>query len=75
MNKVGRGKVEEAKSLLQQAVDILGPLQEEEQEKFDNLSEGLQQSERGQQFESNASALDNAKSSVESAIEELDSVE
>lgn len=43
----------------------IGTLQEEEQESFDNLPEGLQQSERGQATEAAAEALDEAKSAAE----------
>ena len=51
----------------------LTSLQEEEQEAFDNLPEGLQQAERGQQMEAIASALDDALSSLDSAINDVES--
>lgn len=41
----------------------------EEREAFDNLSEGLQQSDQGQRSEAAADALDEAVSSLESIIE------
>jgi len=45
---------------------------EEEQEKFDNLSEGLQASERGQSYEAAAGALQETVYNVESAISEIE---
>lgn len=40
-------------------------MRDEEQEAFDNLSDGLKQSERGQQSERAADALDSACSSLD----------
>lgn len=45
---------------------------QEEQEKYDNLSEGLQASERGQSYEAAATALQEAVSNVETIISELE---
>lgn len=47
-------------------------LQEAEQEKFDNMSEGLQQSEKGQKIEEAANALSDIVSNVESALVEIE---
>lgn len=44
-----------------------------EQEKFENLSEGLQQSEKGQAIEQAAPSLGEAVDSLDSAISEADS--
>ena len=49
-------------------------IRDEEQEKFDNLPEGLQQSENGQKFEEIVSSLDEAISNLEEAISNIDSV-
>jgi len=49
-------------------------IKDEEQEKFDNLPEGLQQSENGQKFEETISSLDDALSNLEEAISNIDNV-
>jgi hypothetical protein len=46
--------------------------QEAEQEKFDNLSEGLQQSEMGQTIEAAANALEEALDAIQEAIGNLE---
>jgi prefoldin subunit 5 len=48
-------------------------LAEEEQSKFDNMTEGLQQGERGQRISENADNLSTASSSLESAYSEIES--
>lgn len=62
------GKLDDIKS------DI-DDLQGEEQEKFDNLSEGFQQGERGQAIEAAASALSDVSSPLENAISKLEDIE
>lgn len=51
MNKARRKELEKAKDLLEQAQSIIEAVQEEEQEAFDNMPEGLQSSERGEQMQ------------------------
>ena len=46
-------------------------IRDEEQEYFDNMPEGLQQSERGQNAEAAASALDEAVDSINEINEQL----
>lgn len=82
MNKQRREALKKVVGILETAYAELDGLKEEEQEAFDNLSEGLQQSERGQQWENNVSqmqeALDNiesAKDSTQHAIDCCDGVE
>lgn len=75
MNKNDRAELAKARELIEQAMEILETLKDQEQEKFDNLSEGLQASERGQKFEMDAARLADAHSSCESAISEIDEVE
>lgn len=65
MNKARRKELEKAIALLQsmedtfnEAVGIIEGVRDEEREAFDNLSEGLQQSERGQRMEEAVDALD-----------------
>lgn len=43
-----------------------------EREKYDNLSQGLQQAERGEQMDAAASALEQAVSSLEDALSNIE---
>lgn len=82
MNKEGRTKLDTAITKLEDVYAVIEELQSEEQDKYDNLSEGLQASERGEKFQENSDnlsaaidALDSAKSSVQEAIEAIANVE
>ena len=66
-------RVQTAAFEIREAYNELETLQQEEQEAFDNLPEGLQQAERGQQMEAIASALEDALSSLDSAINDVES--
>jgi uncharacterized coiled-coil DUF342 family protein len=79
MNKEARLTIKSQIEAWQEAVEIFNDqrdeiirqfeeLRDEEQEKFDNLSEGLQQSEKG-------TNLEDAVSELDSIIGELESVE
>lgn len=60
--------------LLEQLADIrdtVDELQSEEQDKYDNLSEGIQASERGEAIQEAADNLESAVSSLEEAIDYL----
>lgn len=77
MNKNRRDRAEKIRNLLEEHKDALieivqdlTDLQGEEQEAFDNMSEGLQATETGQRIEAAAEALDTARSEVD----ELDSM-
>ena len=54
---------------LKEVVAILEEIKEEESAKFDNLPEGLQQAEQGQQIESAKDNLEEAIGYVETAID------
>jgi hypothetical protein len=58
MNKKDRVKLTKATTLIEQAKGIIEEIAEGEQEKFDNLTEGLQAAEGGQKMEQAASDLD-----------------
>lgn len=68
MNKQRRAEIEKAIALLDQAKDILESCASDEREGYENLSEGLQQAERGQAMETASDALDEAVSNVEDAM-------
>jgi len=67
MNKNDRKELDKALELLAQAKEIIESIRDGEQEKFDNLSDGLQQTENGQKLENAASTLDDAFNSIEEA--------
>lgn len=68
MNKNDRKELEKALALLGEAQEIIDAIKDGEQEKFDNLSEGLQQTERGQKFEETVSTLEDAWNSIDEAV-------
>lgn len=68
MNKNDRKELEKALALLGEAQEIIDAIKDGEQEKFDNLSEGLQQTEKGQKFEETVSILEDAWNSIDEAV-------
>lgn len=70
MNKADRAELARAVTLIEEAKVIVETIGDAEQEKFDNMSEGLQATERGRKMEDAASAYtaphwtDNAPSPV-----------
>jgi NTP pyrophosphatase (non-canonical NTP hydrolase) len=68
MNKNDRNELEKALALLGEAQEIIDAIKDGEQEKFDNLSEGLQQTEKGQKFEDTVSTLEDAWNSIDEAV-------
>jgi hypothetical protein len=60
-----RERIEVIQGQASDLTEELRPFGEAEQEKYDNLSEGLQASERGQQYESAASSLSEAADALE----------
>lgn len=68
MNKQDRKEIARAIALIEEAKEIFESISSQEQEKYDNLSEGLQASENGQKFESNVESLDEAVSNIEDVI-------
>lgn len=71
MNKNDRKELEKALVLLGEAQEIIDAIKDGEQEKFDNLSEGLQQTEKGQKFEETVSTLEDAWNSIDEAVGSL----
>jgi F0F1-type ATP synthase membrane subunit b/b' len=68
------GKIADYKETFIDAKTMIEELRDEEQEKFDNLSEGLQASERGQNIEAAVGALDEAMTTCE-AIDEVEDID
>ena len=72
---------DKTRKLLKSAVETIeilhssiSTIRDEEQDKYDNLPEGLQQSENGQKFEETLDTLGEALSNLEEAISYIDSV-
>lgn len=74
MNKQNRKSLQSAIYLLSKAKEIIEEVSVGEQEKFDNLSEGLQETGRGLELEENASLLEGVVEEVESIINEIDQI-
>lgn len=66
--------LEAAKTSLEEATSIIETVRDEEQECYYNLSEGLQQTERGQKFEENVSNLEDALSIIGYAYDPIDDI-
>lgn len=62
------GSREEYVKELETLKETLESIRDDEQEKFDNMPEGLQVSERGQTLENNVSELDSVITDIETAI-------
>lgn len=71
MNNDNRKEIIRAIELLEEAKHILSDQSQEEENKFDNLTEGLQAAESGQKLSDNSEALSTAESDVESIIDTL----
>lgn len=74
MNKPRRKELNKTLDLLAQARAIIEAMQEEEQESFDNMPEGLQMSELGERIEENANRLAEIMDALEEQYDELEDV-
>ena len=72
MNKARRKEIAKAIELIEEAYGILDMVRDEEQEAFDNMPEGLQGSERGEQMEEYICILEEVLESLDT--EELQSI-
>ena len=71
MNNTDRKKLEIAMFHLSNAQLIISELKDSEREKFDNLNEGLQASEKGQKLEAGADSLDYIHDDIENIVDSL----
>lgn len=71
MNAQRRKQLENIISKLEELKNDIEMTRDEEQEAYDNLPEGLQVSQRGENIESAVSALDSAYDSIEDTINNL----
>ncbi len=68
MNKQDRTQLAKAYSMLDDVKSLIEEVANAEQEMFDNLSEDLQASERGQRMEEVASELQNACDTIDDVL-------
>ena len=74
MNKARRQWIERIINELETQRDELTNVQEEEQEAFDNMPEGLQYSEKVEAISENASDLEDAASSIDDVMSTLQDI-
>lgn len=74
MNAKQRKKLQGYVDSLDEIKSNIETMMEEEQEKLDNMPEGLQESERGEAMQEAIDNLENASSSLEEAIDYLNEI-
>jgi len=71
MNKARRKAIETISDKLTELQEDLQAIREEEEEAYDNLPEGIQDSERGEAMQEAMDNLESAESSIQDAIDYL----
>ncbi|MHB8209174.1 hypothetical protein [Mucilaginibacter sp.] len=71
MNKAQRKRLEKAIEQLDLVLEIINEIKDEEQDKYDNLPEGLQQTEANLKIEQYASDLEGIQETLEESRNEL----
>lgn len=71
MNKERRKELNKAIKLLEEAQEIIACVMDEEQEAYDNLPEGIQSSEKGEEMDENVSDMDNCGDTIQDVIDDL----
>lgn len=74
MNKDQRKQLNDVVTALSDLRDQLDAIASDERDKYDNLTEGLQATERGQALSDAADTLEGVVSTLDDAISELDSL-
>ena len=74
MNKLRRGQLKKIIELLRTANELLGDVLSDEQNAFDNLLDGLQQSQRGADMEDNIDIIDDALDDIEEVLSSLNTI-
>jgi hypothetical protein len=74
MNKARRKWLEDIYNRLEVLKDELENISAEEQDAYDNLPEGIQDSERGDVMEENVSDIDDAASSIEEIMDTIQDI-
>lgn len=71
MNAQGRKEIAKYIASLNEIKDKLESMRDDEEMKYDNMPEGLQDSERGEQMQEAIDALENACTGLDEAIDSL----
>ncbi|MBR1834471.1 MAG: hypothetical protein IJ785_03060 [Bacteroidales bacterium] len=74
MNAQGRKEIAKYIALLDEIKSKLESMKDDEKMKYDNMPEGLQESERGEQMQEAIEALDDAVMSLDEAIDRLNEI-
>lgn len=74
MNKQQRKELQGYVESLDEIKCAIEEMMDEEQDKFDNMPEGLQESERGEAMQEAIENLESASSSLEEAIDYLNEI-
>lgn len=74
MNKQNRKDLQGFVDSLDEIKCAIEQMQCDEEEKFDNLPEGIQESERGDKFQEAIENLESSASSIEEAIDYLNEI-
>jgi exonuclease VII small subunit len=71
MNKRTRKQLSDLHTKLEEIKSQVEAIRDEEQDKFDNMPEGLQSGERGEKTEEVIGALEDATTSLEEALDRI----
>lgn len=71
MNKVRRKNIQNAALKIEEQLDLLREYLAEEEDSFDSLSEGLQQTMRGEEMEECIEILDENIDAIDDALDNL----
>lgn len=74
MNKLRRKEIGKITNILREQKDALEMLRDDEQMAYDNLPEGIQMSDRGDEMEEYINMLDEAIDSLEDAIMSIEDI-
>lgn len=74
MNKERRKRLEAVSQAIDELVQEMYGIQNDEQDAFDNLPEGIQMSERGDQMQENIDNIDSIISDLENIADEIEEI-
>ena len=74
MNNKRRQLIKNGVELIEKGKNILQQVLDDEEMAFDNLSEGLQQTMRGEEMQENIDILNEVIEGIDNALEEMDNI-